>query len=79
MTVNIGDGGETTGQPFSFLYHNSIVQTLYFPEEIDLPGRTITGLTYFNAFEADFDDRVIKIWLGETNAADLSDGWMDGS
>jgi hypothetical protein len=77
VAVSIGDGAVLQGLPFSFQFHNSLSQTLYFPSEIGMQGGAISGIKYFNHFDMSLLNRVVKVYLGETEATDLSGGWVD--
>jgi hypothetical protein len=75
--VPIGNGTDLQGIPFSFQWHYSLSQTLYFPEEVGMPGGAISGLKYFNNFDRNMPNIPIQIFLGETDATNLSAGWVD--
>ncbi|TVR39116.1 MAG: hypothetical protein EA394_09920, partial [Bacteroidia bacterium] len=77
VAVTIGDGDNMQGLPYNFFWHYSLSQTLYYPDEIGLGGGVITGIQYYNDFNEAYMDRDVMIWLGETDADDLSDGWID--
>ena len=79
IAVTIGDGEVLTTQPYNMVWHYSIQQTLYYPEEIGLGGGVITGIQYVNSFGTAYMDRDIMIWMGETDMENLSDGWVDPS
>jgi hypothetical protein len=79
IEVVIGDGEVLLYMPFNFLWHHSIAQTLYYPEEIGVGGGAITALQYTATFNAPYMDRNVKVWLGETEMDDLADGWVDPS
>ncbi|MDR4988424.1 MAG: carboxypeptidase regulatory-like domain-containing protein [Bacteroidales bacterium] len=79
MAVTIGDGELLTTSPYNFVWHYSLQQTLYYPEEIGLGGGVITGIQYTNSFNEAQPQRQITVWLGETDAADLGAGWVDPS
>lgn len=65
--------------PFDFYYRNSFSQTLYFPDEIGVGGGIISAISYDNNFVSNLADKQVKIWMGETDATDLSGGWIDFS
>ncbi len=79
VEVIIGDGAVLAYQPINFYYDHSITQTLYFPDEIGMGGGVITGLQYAYNFSQPQLNKQVKIYLGETDAADLSAGWVDPS
>ena len=77
VVVTIGTGTKLLYMPYNFLYDHSLSQTLYFPDEIGMTGGVITGLQYQSTFNAEYLDREIKIWIGETELTNLADGWVD--
>ncbi|TVQ94748.1 MAG: DUF4397 domain-containing protein [Bacteroidetes bacterium] len=79
IAVTIGDGEVLTTQPYNFVWHYSIQQTLYYPAEIGLGGGVITGIQYVNSFNEDQLNRDVMIWMGETDLENLADGWVDPS
>ncbi len=79
MVVTIGSGTDypNVRMPFDFYWRNSLTQSLYYPEEIEMGGGVITGVQYTNNFATDLPQRDIRIWVGETELEDLSGGWVD--
>lgn len=77
VAVTIGDGENMQGLPYNFFWHYSLSQTLYYPDEMGIGGGVITGIQYYNDFASTHDNKDIQIWLGETDADDLADGWED--
>lgn len=75
--VSIGDGQVLSGSPFSFYYKYSLQQTLYYPSEIGLDGGVMTGVFYSGNFQQSLLEKNIKIWMGETDSANLINGWID--
>ncbi len=75
VSVTIGDGGQTEGRPLDFYYKNSLFETLYYPDEIGRFGR-INAISFYNNFVTNLPDKPTQIWLGQTNLADLSGGWI---
>ncbi|MDY0152572.1 MAG: choice-of-anchor J domain-containing protein, partial [Candidatus Cloacimonas sp.] len=73
--VTIGTGDLAEGVPFEFYFKNSLFEALYYPSEIGMFGN-ITALTFYNNFITDLPNKPIKIWLGSTQLADLSGGWI---
>ncbi|MCD4828398.1 MAG: carboxypeptidase regulatory-like domain-containing protein [Candidatus Cloacimonetes bacterium] len=74
--VQIGDGTENNYQvPFNFFYKNSLGETLYFPNEINLSG-DIFGITWFNTFSTNLPNMPVNIWMGHTTLTDLSAGFV---
>lgn len=81
LSVTIGTDPTLAGVriPFDFYYMNSFSQTLYFPDEIGMSGGIISAISYKNSFASNLTDKHIKIWMGETDATNLSGGWVDFS
>ncbi|MBW6514321.1 MAG: choice-of-anchor D domain-containing protein, partial [Candidatus Syntrophosphaera sp.] len=76
IVVTIGDGSANIRMPLDFYYRNSLNETLYFPTEIGMYGN-VTAITLYNNFStATLNNMPTKIWLGTTNLADLSGGWI---
>lgn len=74
-TVTVGDGSAVEGRPVDFYYKNSLFQCLYYPSELGMYGN-ITALSFYNNFVTNLPDKPTKIWLGVTQANDLSGGWI---
>lgn len=73
VAVPVGDG--TTSDyyyPFNFWYKNSIAETIYLAEEINIGG-LLTTISYYNTFTSNLSNKPIKIWVGETTQTDLTD------
>jgi len=75
VSVTIGAGDQTEGRPLDFYYKNSLFETLYFPDEVGRFGR-INAISFYNNFVTNLPDKPTQIWLGQTNLADLSAGWI---
>ncbi len=73
--VTVGTGTEQALMPVDMYYRNSLYETLYFPAELGMVG-TITALAFYNNFVTDLPNKPTKIWLGTTQNADLSGGWI---
>jgi hypothetical protein len=66
--------------PFDFYYKNSASQTIYTPDQLGISGGAILSIAYENNFATDLSaGKSVKIWIGETTQADLSEGWVDPS
>ena len=63
--------------PYNFFNLHSLTQTLYFPDEIGMSNHPIKGLVYTAHFDNDKDDIHIRIMMGETDATNLTDQWID--
>lgn len=77
MEIIIGEGNTLPSMriPFDFYWKNSFSQTIYYAEEIELGGAALTSVAYTNNFTSNLTDKEIKVWVGETDATDLSSGW----
>jgi len=76
VIIPIGEGAALQGLPIAFSHHASLAQTLYFPNEIGMPGGAISGIKFFNNFDNTLS-KPVQIFLGETDATDLRGGWVD--
>jgi hypothetical protein len=79
ITIGTATTFPTSRMPWDFYWKNSISQTLYFPEEIGVGGGAILSVGYKNNFVTNLPGKAVKIWLGETEANDLTGGWVDPS
>lgn len=78
--VEIGEGfTPATNLPYNFFSLYSFTQTLYYPEEIGMVGDSIIGVRYTGQFDQYTDSVYLKIMLGETTNANLTDTWLDPS
>jgi hypothetical protein len=73
--ATIGTGTELSRMPVDMFYQNSLFETMFFPQEIGAFG-TITAISFYNSFQTDLPNKPTKIWLGTTQQADLSAGWI---
>jgi hypothetical protein len=79
IEVTIGAGDEQARIPFDLSWHYSLYETIYFPIEINMAGM-ITIIKYYNNFPYwSWPGYNVRIWMGETNQSDLSDGWIPAS
>ncbi|HCY00016.1 MAG TPA: hypothetical protein DG754_07735 [Bacteroidales bacterium] len=76
-TIGTGTNYPAVRIPFNFYYSTNFSQTLYFPNEIGLNQGTLTSIAYTNNFITNLAEKNIKIWVGETDVMDLSNGWID--
>ena len=79
-TVDIGDGTDTSYyMPINFYFRNSLSQTIYYPEELEIEANCeISAIKYYNSFPDDVDlfNMPINIWMGETQLENLSEGYI---
>ncbi len=76
LDVTIGNGGQQARKPFDFYYHNSIFQTLYYPNEIETTGLIDSIRYYYTQQNTNLTGQRVQIWMGTTAQADLSSGWI---
>jgi hypothetical protein len=76
QSVTIGSGDQLARVPMDFHYKNSLFECLFYPEELGFVSGTITSLAFYNNFADSPANGTTKIWLGTTNQADLSAGWI---
>ena len=74
--ITIGEGDELARIPIDFYYYSSLFQCLYYPDELGMVSGTIDRIAFYNFFDSDCPTGTTKIWLGNTTAQDLSDGWI---
>lgn len=75
IMVTVGEGNLQEGVPLEFFYKNSLHEALYFQNELNVFGN-VTALTFYNNFVTDLPNMPCKFWLGQTDLADLSAGWI---
>ncbi len=81
-TTVLSFGNDTTTSntiPIDFFYRNSLSQTIFYPEELQLEnGGDLTAITFYNHFPetVNLTDQPITIWVGETELQDLSGGYI---
>lgn len=75
IVMTIGDGNELGRMPVDMFYRNSLFETLYYPAEIGMFG-TISAITFYNDFSTNLPNMPTTIWLGSTQNADLTAGWI---
>ncbi len=76
QNVTIGAGDQLAGKPFDFNYQNSLYETLYYPDEVEIFG-TFVGISYYyNSPTVNITGQHVKIWMGTTAFNDLSAGWI---
>lgn len=75
MVMTIGSGNEQSRIPVDMWWRNSLYETLYYPTEIGVVGN-ISAIGLYNNFITDLPNKPTKIWLGTTQNADLSAGWI---
>ena len=76
QVVTIGEGNLLLPYPMDFHYKSSLYQCLIYENELNFIGGTITALQLYNSFSTQYPNGAAKIWLGCTNQADLSAGYI---
>ncbi len=61
--------------PFNFYWRNSLTQTIYMASELNIGG-LLTGISYYNSFQTNIANHPTRIWVGETDQDNLTDGWI---
>lgn len=61
--------------PVSYVSYNSLSESIYYPEEIGMEGM-ITGTGFIYSFRQNVNNAPLKIWIGETERINLTDGWI---
>lgn len=75
QVVTVGTGNLLEGIPWEFYYKSSLFESLYYPSEIGVLGH-ITSINFFSSFASNITNKPVKLWLGTTQLADLSAGWI---
>jgi hypothetical protein len=75
IMVTVGAGNLADGIPLEFYYKSSLYETLYYQSEVGVYGY-ITTLTFYNNFVTNLPNKPCQFWLGQTELADLSAGWI---
>jgi len=76
QAVTIGAGDQLARVPMDFYWKNSLFECLFYPNELGFTSGTITSIAFYNNFADSPANGATKIWLGSTNLADLSAGWI---
>jgi hypothetical protein len=76
QAVTIGAGDQQARIPIDFYWRNSLYECLFYPDELGFASGTITSLQFYNNFDVAPANGATKVWLGTTNQADLTGGWI---
>ncbi|HPQ35218.1 MAG TPA: carboxypeptidase regulatory-like domain-containing protein [Tenuifilaceae bacterium] len=80
ISVDIAnDKLKTDHYPFDFYYKNSLCQTIYQADEIELIGGEIQAIVYYNKFSSQLLGKRVKIWMGNTLETSLANNWVSHS
>lgn len=61
--------------PTDLTYAYSTTETMYYPEDLNFATGEIKYIIYKNSFKSEIK-RTAKIWMGETQKENLSEGWI---
>ncbi len=75
VAVTVGTGGSTGRYPVDMYYKNSLFESLYYANELNIGG-LLTGIQFYNNFATNLPNKPTNIWVGETTLTDLSAGWI---
>ena len=75
VVVHVGDGSQNQRVPVDMYYKNSVWEGIYFSTEMNVYG-VISAITFYSNFVTDLQNKPVKVWLGNSNLADLSAGWI---
>lgn len=70
-----GLGDQNVRIPIDLYWRYSLYQAMYYPADVGSTG-WINGISFFNEFVVANVGAPMRVWVGETNAADLSAGWV---
>ncbi len=62
--------------PFDFYWRNSLLQTIFFEDEMQGKKGKITGISFRNQFSRQVTNREVKIYLQHTDSTSLSRGFI---
>jgi hypothetical protein len=79
ITITVGTGNTTARMPIDMYYHNSVYQTIYYPDEMGMIGNIISLSLFNNFVTTTLQNKPTKIWMATTQLADLSAGWVPSS
>lgn len=75
-SVTVGKGlGFCNYLPLAYTFRNSVVETIYYPEELGKTG-TIETISYYYNFREDIYETPVKVWMAKTTKNNFSDGWI---
>ena len=77
-SVTVGSGNENARLPIDFYHSASLCETIFLAPEINTNG-LLHGIKLYNNFIVNIPYQLIYIWMGETNLADLSSGWVSAN
>jgi hypothetical protein len=85
LIISVGSETGTSYLPYNLFQRRSLSQSLYYPHEIGMIGGEISKIVYrarinsTGAVNDNIQNVPIKVWIGETDAADLAAGYIDPS
>ncbi len=75
VVVSVGTGATLNPMPLDFYWKNSLSEEIYYSTELNIGG-LLTGIFYHTSFATGLMQKPVKIWVGETQSANLADGWI---
>lgn len=75
VAITVGAGGGTDRMPMDFYWKNSLFETIYLANELNIGG-LLTGIQFYNNFTSNLQNKPTNIWVGETTQTDLAAGWI---
>ncbi|HPN40697.1 MAG TPA: M6 family metalloprotease domain-containing protein [Candidatus Cloacimonadota bacterium] len=78
----IGDADTASSSnslPFNFYWKNSVSETIYLGSELQMSAGLVHSVIYVNNFTQNLTGQPLKIWMANTETADLSAGWLEPS
>lgn len=76
ISIGIGDELPSFRIPFDFYWKNSLVQTIYFEDELTIDEGIITGIAYYNQFSSNPGKKPVKVYLQHTDLENTSGGFV---
>jgi len=73
---DVNSGTSTINYPVNFFYRNSLSETIYLAQELQLNSGTIQGIIYQNNFSQNLT-KPIRIWMKQTTQDNLATSWLD--
>ncbi|MGC9362761.1 MAG: carboxypeptidase regulatory-like domain-containing protein, partial [Candidatus Syntrophosphaera sp.] len=78
VEITVGSGDQQALIPVNMYYRNSLFETIYMANEMNVAGQ-ITHIRFYNNFMTNLPDKPTQIWLGQTDLFDLTGGWIPSS
>jgi hypothetical protein len=62
--------------PLNFYWKNSVTETIYLGEELQMATGDIVSIVLFSNFVESLSAKPVKIWMKNTSMTDVSAGWL---